>query len=123
LTDPGKDLVPLFETILQKIPPAPGDPEAPLQIIICNLSHDDYVGRLAVGRIVQGTIKKAQNVVVVGEKATRPAAIKVLFTFEGLKRIPCDSASAGENIAIAGIEEIDIGDTIATAESPVALPR
>jgi len=123
LADQGKDLVPLFETILQKIPPAPGDPEAPLQIIICNLSHDEYVGRLAVGRIVQGTIKKAQNVVVVGEKATRPAAIKVLFTFEGLKRIPCESASAGENIAIAGIDEIDIGDTIATIEHPIALPR
>jgi GTP-binding protein len=123
LADQGKDLVPLFETILHKIPPAPGDPEAPLQIIICNLSHDEYVGRLAVGRIVQGTIKKAQNVVVVGEKATRPAAIKVLFTFEGLKRIPCESASAGENIAIAGIDEIDIGDTIATIEHPVALPR
>ena len=123
LADQGKDLVPLFETILDKIPPAPGDPDAPLQIIICNLSHDEYVGRLAVGRIVQGTIKKAQNVVVVGEKATRPAAIKVLFTFEGLKRIPCESASAGENIAIAGIDEIDIGDTIATIEHPVALPR
>jgi GTP-binding protein len=123
LSDTSNDLVPLFETILQKIPPAPGDPDAPLQIIICNLSHDDYVGRLAVGRIVQGTIKKAQNVVVVGDKTTRAAAVKVLFTFEGLKRIACDSASAGENIAIAGIDEIDIGDTIATIEHPVALPR
>jgi GTP-binding protein len=123
LADPGKDLVPLFETILEKIPPAPGDPDAPLQIIICNLTHDDYVGRLAVGRIVQGTIKKAQNVVVVGEHETRNEAIKVLFTFEGLKRTPCESASAGENIAIAGIDDIDIGDTIATLEHPVALPR
>ncbi|HKQ71195.1 MAG TPA: translational GTPase TypA [Polyangiaceae bacterium] len=123
LTEEAKDLVPLFETILDKVPPAPGDPDAPLQIIVCNLAHDDYVGRLAVGRIVQGTIKKAQNVVVVGEKGNKPAAIKVLFTFEGLKRTACESASAGENIAIAGIEEIDIGDTIATAEHPVALPR
>jgi GTP-binding protein len=123
LTDTGTDLVPLFETILERIPPAPGDPDAPLQIIICNLTHDDYVGRLAVGRIVQGTIKKAQNVVVVGEHETRSEAIKVLFTFEGLKRTPCDSASAGENIAIAGIEDIDIGDTIATLEHPIALPR
>src|SRR5437762_1424895 len=55
LTDQSQDLVPLFDTILEKIQPAPGDPDAPLQIIICNLSHDDYVGRLAVGRIVQGT--------------------------------------------------------------------
>src|SRR5882724_13269830 len=123
LTDSGSDLVPLFDTILEKIPPAPGDPDAPLQIIICNLAHDEYVGRLAVGRIVQGTIRKAQPVVVVGDKETRTAAIKVLFTFEGLKRTPCESASAGENIAIAGIDEIDIGDTIATLEHPVALPR
>jgi len=123
LTDHGKDLVPLFETILEKIPPAPGDPEAPLQIIICNLAHDDYVGRLAVGRIVHGTIKKAQNVVVLGEGQIRTEAIKVLFTFEGLKRTTCESASAGENIAIAGIDDIDIGDTIATPEYPLALPR
>src|SRR5260221_5140894 len=94
LADEAKDLVPLFETILEKIPPAPGDPNGPLQIIICNLAHDDYVGRLAVGRIVQGTIKKAQNVVVVGESSTREESVKVLFTFEGLKRTPCESAAA-----------------------------
>ena len=123
LTDRSTDLVPLFETILAKIPPAPGDPGGPLQIIICNLSHDDYVGRLAVGRIVQGTIKKGQNVVVVGATGTTPASIKMLFTFEGLKRTVCESAAAGENIAIAGIDEVDIGDTIATAEQPLALPR
>src|SRR5579859_4479232 len=123
LSDVATNLVPLFDTILEKIPPAPGDPDAPLQIIICNLAHDDYVGRLAVGRIVQGTIKKAQNVVVVGAESTRNESVKVLFTFEGLKRTPCESAAAGENVAIAGIEDIDIGDTIATLEHPVALPR
>jgi GTP-binding protein len=123
LADHGKDLVPLFETILDKIPPAPGDPEAPLQIIICNLAHDDYVGRLAVGRIVHGTINKGQNVVVLGEGQIRTETIKVLFTFEGLKRTTCESASAGENIAIAGIDDIDIGDTIAIPEYPIALPR
>ncbi|HMI89451.1 MAG TPA: translational GTPase TypA [Polyangiaceae bacterium] len=123
LSETAVDLVPLFQTILDKVPPAPGDPDAPLQIIICNLAHDDYVGRLAVGRIVQGTIKKGQAVVVMGASTTTPAWIKVLFTFEGLRRTTCESASAGENIAIAGIEEIDIGDTIATAENAVALPR
>jgi GTP-binding protein len=123
LAETATDLVPLFQTILDKVPPAPGDPDAPLQIIICNLAHDDYVGRLAVGRIVQGTIKKGQAVVVMGASSNAPAWIKVLFTFEGLRRTPCESASAGENIAIAGIEEIDIGDTIAIAENAVALPR
>jgi GTP-binding protein len=123
LNETGTDLVPLFQTILDKIPPAPGDPDAPLQIIICNLAHDDYVGRLAVGRIVQGTIKKGQAVVVMGASSAEPAWVKVLFTFEGLRRTPCEAASAGENVAIAGIDEIDIGDTIATAENAVALPR
>ncbi|HMJ51343.1 MAG TPA: translational GTPase TypA [Polyangiaceae bacterium] len=123
LAETGTDLVPLFQTILDKVPPAPGDPEGPLQIIICNLAHDDYVGRLAVGRIVQGTIRKGQAVVVMGASSVTPAWIKVLFTFEGLRRTTCESASAGENIAIAGIEEIDIGDTVATVENAVALPR
>jgi GTP-binding protein len=123
LTDEAKDLVPLFETIVAKVPPAPGDPDAPLQLIVCNLAHDDYVGRLAVGRIVQGTISKGQTVAVVGEKGPKPAVIKMLFTFEGLRRVPCESAWAGENIAVAGIDEIDIGDTIASVEHPEALPR
>src|SRR5689334_831945 len=123
LPETATNLVPLFETILEKVPPAPGDPDAPLQIIICNLAHDDYVGRLAIGRIVQGTIKKGQPILIMGASSNNPAWVKVLFTFEGLRRTPCDSASAGENIAIAGIEEIDIGDTVATAENAVALPR
>ena len=123
LEDKRENLTPLFDMILDKVPPAPGDPDAPLQIIVCNLTHDDYVGRLAVGRIVQGTIKKGQPVMVLGQSGNKPAWIKVLFTFEGLRRTATDSASAGENIAIAGIEEINIGDTVATAEHPVALPR
>src|SRR5688572_14553755 len=85
LAETATDLVPLFETILDKIPPAPGDPDAPLQIIICNLAHDDYVGRLAVGRIVQGTIKKGQEVVIMGASSAQPAWVKMLFTFEGLR--------------------------------------
>src|SRR3954471_12351634 len=123
LTDVSEDLGPLFDTILDKIPPAPGDPEGALQTIICNLAHDDYVGRLAIGRIERGTIKKGETVAIVGKEGVTRAAIKVLYTFEGLKRTLCDSASAGENIAIAGIEEIDIGDTVASVEKPEALPR
>jgi GTP-binding protein len=123
LEDHGVDLVPLFETILDKVPSPAGDPEGPLQIIVCNLAHDDYVGRLAIGRIVSGTARKGQTVAVVGESNTHPGLIKVLYTFEGLRRESCDSASAGENIAIAGIDLIDIGDTIASPEQPRALPR
>lgn len=85
LKDKAVDLVPLFETVLDKVPGPAGDPEQPLQMIVRNLAHDDYVGRLAIGRVVSGTIRKGQTVAVVGEKATRPGIIKVLYTFEGLR--------------------------------------
>jgi GTP-binding protein len=123
LGQPGTDLAPLFETIIDKIPPPAGDPQQPLQIIICNLAHDDYVGRIAIGRIVNGSIRKGQTVAVVGANQTKPATIKVLYTFEGLRRESCDAATAGENIAIAGIDEVEIGDTVAAVEVPRALPR
>src|SRR5262249_40043928 len=113
LDDPSEDLVPLFETILDKVPSPPGEAEEPLQIIVCNLAHDDYGGKVAGGRVVGGTIKNGQNVVILGDGKTSPANVKMLYTFEGLKRVACESASAGENVAIAGFEEVDIGDTIA----------
>jgi GTP-binding protein len=123
LDQEAKDLAPLFETILERVPPAPGDPEGPLQMIVCNLAHDDYVGRLAVGRIVRGSLRKGQQVTVVGQDGARVSTIKALYTFEGLKRTAVDEAKAGENVALAGIEEIDIGDTIADPQTPEALPR
>ncbi len=112
LADESHTLQPLFETILAKVPPPKADPAAPLQIVINNIDHDDYVGRLAIGRIHAGTIKANQPVGVIKEAAKNKAAIKVLTTFEGLKRTATQSAHAGEIIAIAGIEDIDVGDTI-----------
>lgn len=123
LEDLDVNLAPLFETIIQRIPEPTGDANAPLQIIVCNISHDDYVGRLAIGRIVNGTIRKGETLSVIGEHNTHTATVKVLYTFEGLRREARESASAGENIAIAGIDEVDIGDTIASLERPLPLPR
>jgi len=123
LEDADTDLTPLFETIIQRIPAPTGDPNAPLQVIVCNISHDDYVGRLAIGRIVNGTILKGETLSVIGKNHTRSATVKVLYTFEGLHREVRESASAGENIAVAGIDDIDIGDTIASLEQPQPLPR
>jgi GTP-binding protein len=126
LKDEAKDLAPLFEMILEKVPPPRGDASGPLQILVNNLDHDDYVGRLAVGRIVSGTVKANQPVVVLKDGSQVKGAIKVLSTFEGLKRTPVQEASAGELIAIAGIEDVYVGDTI-TDVSPGfearALPR
>jgi GTP-binding protein len=112
LEDTATNLGPLFETILQKIPVAPGDPDAPLQILVSNVDHDDYIGRLAIGRIVSGTVTANQPVGVIKDGRTLKSAVKVLSTFEGLKRMNATEASAGEIIAIAGIEDVDVGDTI-----------
>jgi GTP-binding protein len=123
LEDTAKDLIPLFETVLEKVPGPQVNPDEPLQIIVCNTSHDDYVGRLAVGRIVRGTIRAAGDVVVVGENGKlQKGSVKALYTFEGLKRVPAENASAGEVVAIAGLEA-NIGDTIAAPERPEALER
>ena len=112
LDDPSTTLAPLFDMILEKIPPAPGDIDKPLQILVNNLDHDDYVGRLAVGRIIAGTVKANQPVGILKDGNSLKGSIKVLSTFEGLKRTPCNEAQAGELVAIAGIEEIYVGDTI-----------
>ena len=126
LDDPSMTLKPLFETILEKVPPPKGDANGPLQIVINNIDHDEYVGRLAIGRIASGTIKANQAVGVIKDKAKNKATIKVLTTFEGLKRTTCQEATAGEIIAIAGIEDIDVGDTITDTNEgweSRALPR
>jgi GTP-binding protein len=105
-------LEPLFEAILKGIPPAPGDPDAPLQILVSNIDHDDYVGRLAIGRITAGVVRANQPVGIIKAGSTASSAVKVLSIFEGLKRVPVPSASAGEIVALAGLQEVDVGDTI-----------
>jgi GTP-binding protein len=112
LEDTSDTLAPLFETILAHIPPAPGDPDEPLQILVSNVDHDDYVGRLAIGRITAGVVRPNLPVGVVKHDRTAKSAIKQVVTFEGLKRIPTLEASAGEIVAIAGLDEVDVGDTI-----------
>ncbi|MCL2778780.1 MAG: translational GTPase TypA [Polyangiaceae bacterium] len=112
LDDPNMNLAPLFETILAKVPPPKGESNGPLQILVNNLDHDDYVGRLAIGRISSGTIRANQPVGILKDGERTKATIKVLSTFEGLKRATMPEAQAGEIIAIAGIDEIDVGDTI-----------
>jgi GTP-binding protein len=112
MKDEMTSLKPLFETILNKVPPPKADAAAPLQIVINNIDHDDYVGRLAIGRIAAGTIKANMGVGVLKESAKNKATIKVLTTYEGLKRTTTPEAMAGEIIAIAGIDDIDVGDTV-----------
>jgi GTP-binding protein len=117
------NLVPLFETILERVPAPAGNADEPLQLIVCNTTHDDYVGKLVVGRIARGSIKANTDLTIVGDGKTFKGSVKALFTFEGLKRTPAESASVGEVVAIAGLENANIGDTICDPSRPEALER
>ncbi|MEO7329697.1 MAG: translational GTPase TypA [Minicystis sp.] len=123
MADTATDLVPLLETILERIPAPSGDPDGPLQMIVCNTTHDDYVGRLAVGRVVRGTLRSGDELIVLGDGEQHKGTVKKLFVFEGLKRVVVESAAAGEVVALAGLENVTIGDTVVTADRPEALPR
>ncbi len=126
-TDPdvvGKDMKPLFETIIKHIPAPQGNPQEPLKLLISSAEHNDYVGKLAVGKIDRGTIKVGQNIIVCNyhePDKKQKAKIVSLFVYEGLKRVPVESASAGEIVCVAGIENVQIGDTICdeTAVEPI----
>jgi GTP-binding protein len=124
LAQPGETLEPLFELILKALPGPEVDRAAATQFQANNLDYDEYVGRLALGRIVNGEVAAGGQYTVCGaEGAQRPCKITHLFGWHGLKRIPLERASAGDIVAIAGIEDIQIGDTIADRERPRALPR
>jgi GTP-binding protein len=119
----GQSLEPLFEAILTTVPAPAFDPAAGLQLRVAMLDWDDYVGRLVIGRIVNGRVRQAERIAVVHrDGAIEAAKVTVLYGYEGLKRIEIPEASAGDIVAIAGIEAIDIGETVADLEAPVALP-
>jgi GTP-binding protein len=126
LAQPGKDLRPLFEAILSHIPPppAPAEGEDKLRLLVANLDYDDYVGRLAIGRVHSGRIVSGAPLAVVreGGKIEQGKVLK-LYGFSGLKRVEIPDAGPGELVSVAGIEQVSIGDTLADPESPVALPR
>lgn len=124
LEDPSTTLEPLFETILAKIPPPADVSEAPLQMSIANTEYDDYVGRIAVGRITAGTIRHNQQVFLIGANG-QPKSCKVmrLYEFSGLGRAEAKEVRSGDICAVAGIEGADIGDTLVAAPETPALPR
>ena len=125
-TDPDgdeTDLKPLFDAIISAVPPPRADVDAPLQMLISNIDYNDFVGRIAIGRIVAGTIKVGQDVVLCKiDGAQQKFRVSQLFGFEGLQREPIQEAEAGDIVALAGLEDINIGETIADAQNPVALP-
>ena len=120
---PGEDLRPLFDAIVSHVPPPRGDVSAPLQLLVTNLAASDYLGRIAIGRIFNGTISVGDQVAVLKlEGLHQDTKITKLFAFEGLKRVDIESAGAGDIVCVAGIDDITIGETIADPEHRVAIP-
>ncbi|SMO48610.1 GTP-binding protein [Balnearium lithotrophicum] len=124
LEDKNGDLTPLFETIVKHTPPPSGSKEEPLQMQIFTLDYDNYVGRIGIARIFNGEAKRGDEVVLVEQKTgnVQKGRITKLFTFKGLERLEVDRAPAGDIVAVAGFEDVEIGDTIASPENPVPLP-
>ena len=120
---PGTNLLPVFDAIVEHMPAPAGNPEAPLQALVTNIDYNNYIGRIGIGRVMEGTLREGVQVAVMGQETTRTVKLGQLFVFDGLERKPVKEAPAGELFAVAGIENIQIGDTLANAEAPVALPR
>ncbi|MCP4872371.1 MAG: translational GTPase TypA [Proteobacteria bacterium] len=119
----GPDLECLLDAIVSHIPGPVGDPEAPVQALITNLDYNDYIGRLGVGRVRQGTLREGMPIALISEDGVKNCKLSQLYIFEGLERKRVKEAPAGEMYSIAGIDGIDIGDTLADIEYPEALPR
>jgi len=122
LATPGVNLRPLFDAVIARTPPPHGSPTAPLQALVANLDASDYVGRLAIGRIFNGTVKVGQPIAVCKiDGSIQRTTVTKLYMFDGLKRIDVTEAAAGDIICLAGIENIMIAETIADSENPVAI--
>ncbi len=122
LEDEGTTLEPLFEAIINKIPPPPGDSDLPFQMLVTTIDYNDYLGRLGIGRIHRGTIRLGSPMKIIHREGTvEDARVTKIYTFEGLKRMEVTEAHAGDIIAIAGMEDVDIGETIADAADPTPL--
>jgi GTP-binding protein len=123
LEDESTSLEPLMETILKRVPGPTGDPDQPLQMLVHNVEHDEYVGRLGVGRVWRGKMEVNQTVQMLASDGSKPARISALYGYVGPVRVKIASAQAGDIIAVAGIEEVQIGDTLAAPDRPEALSR
>ncbi len=122
-SEKGTDLKPLFETIISAIPAPEGDLDGPLQLLFSNIDHDDYVGKIGIGRVERGSIHVGQNVVLCHtDGTTSRAKITKLYEFSGLKRVETESAGLGEIVSVSGIADLNIGETVCDPEHIEPLP-
>ena len=124
LDDPEVDMSPLFETIINYIPEPEGDPEAETQVLISTIDYNEFVGRIGIGKIDSGSLKLNQDCVIVNHHDPDKMKVKIgkLYVFDGLKRVEVQNATIGEIVAISGIPDIHIGDTLCSPEKPEAIP-
>ena len=122
IDDDSKDLKPLMDTIIEEIPSPEGDFDAPLQMVVTTLEADEYVGKIAIGRVQRGKIKSGETIALINSSETKKAKISKVYTYEGLNRVETAEAEMGEIVAVTGLTDSSIGDTIADAEHPEALP-
>ncbi len=125
LKEEAKDMTPLFDTILDYIPAPTGDPEAPTQVLISTIDYNEYVGRIGVGKVDNGNVSVNQEVVIVNHHEPdkiKKVKISKLYEFDGLSKIPVTTATVGSIVAISGIADLHIGDTLCAPEAPDAIP-
>lgn len=122
LEDPREDLIPLLEMIIAKIPPPPVN-EGTIQLQITSLDYNDYVGRIGIGRVFRGTLRKSDKLCIIKRDGSEHnITLRQIFVFDGLNRVEVEEVTAGDICAVVGIEDVDIGDTISDAENPEPLP-
>ena len=122
MEDEGDNLEPLMQTIVKEIPAPQGDADGPLQMMVTTLEADDYVGRVAIGRIIRGTVRPNQTVVVISGDHETKAKVGKVYVYQGLRRVDVNEAGMGEIVALTGLGDVSIGYTVADAENPEALP-
>lgn len=121
MEDDNNNLEPLFKVILENIPAPDVDTEAPLQMLVNTLDYDNFIGRIVVGRVMRGTIHNGETVALMNEDKVRPGKIGRLYAYQGLKRVEVEEAKAGDIVALMGLQDAEIGETIADKDNPEAL--
>ena len=121
MEDDNANLEPLFKVILENIPAPDVDTEAPLQMLVNTLDYDNFIGRIVVGRVMRGTIHNGETIALMNEDKVRPGKIGRLYAYQGLKRVEVEEAKAGDIVALMGLQDAEIGETIADKDNPEAL--